>query len=188
MAINLTKKEEKVNWYYSRNGNQIGPFELSELVKQIEGDTMVWREGIEWTTARMLPELSSYFPAHSPQTNASSSSYGSVQMTAQNDVVPPPKKMFSAPFSFDGRIRRAEYGISLIIYVVAFSFLKEMTYSFSIAALGYIPLLWFLWAQGAKRCHDRNASGWFQLIPFYVFWMLFAEGDANTNSYGPNPN
>jgi nitrogenase molybdenum-iron protein alpha chain len=39
-----------------------------------------------------------------------------------------------------------------------------------------VPYCWFIWAQGAKRCHDRGNSGWYQIIPFYGFWMLFAEG------------
>jgi uncharacterized membrane protein YhaH (DUF805 family) len=50
-----------------------------------------------------------------------------------------------------------------------------------------VPYLWFLWAQGAKRCHDRGNSGFFQLIPFYIFWMLFAEGDPEPNEYGNSP-
>jgi uncharacterized membrane protein YhaH (DUF805 family) len=50
-----------------------------------------------------------------------------------------------------------------------------------------IPGYWFLLAQGAKRCHDRSNSGWFQIIPFYVFWMLFAEGFPGPNEYGLNP-
>jgi uncharacterized membrane protein YhaH (DUF805 family) len=48
-------------------------------------------------------------------------------------------------------------------------------------------MLWFLWAQGAKRCHDIGNSGWYQIIPFYVFWMLFANGQKETNQYGINP-
>ncbi len=31
--------------------------------------------------------------------------------------------MFKAPFSFEGRIRRTEYGISLIIYTIIYLFL-----------------------------------------------------------------
>ena len=50
-----------------------------------------------------------------------------------------------------------------------------------------IPILWFLYAQGAKRCHDRNCSGWWQLVPFYPIWMLFAEGTRGPNEYGPDP-
>jgi len=50
-----------------------------------------------------------------------------------------------------------------------------------------IPGFWFMWAQGAKRCHDRGNSGWFQLIPFYRLWMMFAESDYGPNEYGENP-
>jgi uncharacterized membrane protein YhaH (DUF805 family) len=95
--------------------------------------------------------------------------------------------MFSAPFSFEGRIRRTEYGISFIIYIFAYGIIEAIGKSFSILFLAFIPLLWFLLAQGAKRCHDRGNSGWYQIIPFYVFWMLFAEGDSNNNEYGNSP-
>lgn len=50
-----------------------------------------------------------------------------------------------------------------------------------------IPMYWFMFAQGAKRCHDRGNSGWFQLIPFYSLWMLFGDSEPGTNEYGPNP-
>ena len=50
-----------------------------------------------------------------------------------------------------------------------------------------IPVIWFMIAQGAKRCHDRGNSGWYQLIPFYELWMLFADSDNGNNEYGPNP-
>ena len=92
--------------------------------------------------------------------------------------------MFSSPFSFDGRIRRTEYGLSFIIYIIAYSILIELVQTSSIFGLGYIPLFWFLLAQGAKRCHDRGNSGWYQIIPFYVLWMFFAEGDEVQNEYG----
>ena len=50
-----------------------------------------------------------------------------------------------------------------------------------------IPIFYFFIAQGAKRCHDRNNSGWYQLIPFYALWMLFADSDDGVNEYGSNP-
>jgi uncharacterized membrane protein YhaH (DUF805 family) len=107
--------------------------------------------------------------------------------------------MFKAPFSFNGRIRRLEYGLSYLIYLVfALPFnvylrMSENSYegpSGTVLAIFFIlliPFLWFLLAQGAKRCHDRGNSGWFQLIPFYSLWMLFADGENGPNEYGPNP-
>jgi uncharacterized membrane protein YhaH (DUF805 family) len=53
--------------------------------------------------------------------------------------------------------------------------------------LFYFAIIWILIAQGARRCHDRNNSGWFQIIPFYYAWMLFADGDPFNNKYGIDP-
>lgn len=105
--------------------------------------------------------------------------------------------MFRNPFSFTGRIRRTEYGISLIICFflnffmeVIISITADSNTSSALVILYFIilvPYLWFIWAQGAKRCHDRGNSGWLQIIPFYGLWMIFAEGDAGTNKYGNSP-
>jgi len=48
-------------------------------------------------------------------------------------------------------------------------------------------LLWFLWAQGAKRCHDLGKNGWWQIIPFYVLLLVFQDGQPGLNKYGFNP-
>ncbi|NDV78984.1 DUF805 domain-containing protein [Dysgonomonas sp. 511] len=99
--------------------------------------------------------------------------------------------MFQNPFSFRGRIRRLEYGISQIIavvYIYFFAFVLLFSgYSLTLFLLLLIPAYWFIWAQGAKRCHDLENSGWYQLIPFYRLWLLFADGDYGENYYGPNP-
>ncbi len=102
--------------------------------------------------------------------------------------------MFKHPFSFEGRIRRLEYGLSIIIYVffvygsifgTAFLGLSD---SFSvIISIIFIPAVWFMLAQAAKRCHDRGNSGWWQLIPFYGLILLFGESDFGENDYCPNP-
>ena len=63
----------------------------------------------------------------------------------------------------------------------------SMTSDHALFGLVYIPLLWFLYAQGAKRCHDLGNSGWWQIIPFYIFWLLFQDGQTGVNKYGNNP-
>lgn len=108
------------------------------------------------------------------------------------------KRMFKAPFSFKGRIRRLEYGLSYIIISLLYlpinvlEFVPESEEGIIIGItlfylITVIPLTWFGLAQGAKRCHDRGNSGWWQLIPFYGFWMLFANSESGTNKYGNSP-
>ena len=96
--------------------------------------------------------------------------------------------MFQNPFSFDGRIRRMEYGLSFIIFYFSLTFSSLLADSSPLFCLILcVPIDWFLWAQGAKRCHDRGNSGWYQLIPLYTLWMLFGEGDIGNTNYGANP-
>ena len=97
--------------------------------------------------------------------------------------------MFSNPFVFYGRIRRMEFGLSLLIYMVAFFFIivQAADRHKEIYLLALFPLAWFRFAQGAKRSHDLGNTGWYQLIPFYTFWMLLAEGQTGVNQYGENP-
>lgn len=99
--------------------------------------------------------------------------------------------MFEKPFSHYGRIRRTEYGLSLIIYTVLATIINylitESRGDAGIVGLVYIPMIWFLLAQGAKRCHDLGNSGWWQLIPLYGFWLLFQDGEFGENAYGDNP-
>lgn len=104
------------------------------------------------------------------------------------------KGMFKRIFSFKGRIRRTEYGLSYIIFLVwylIFMSVTEMNDVNPVLALliilTIVPAYWFLWAQGAKRCHDRGNSGWYQIIPFYFLIMLFGGSADGINNYGTNP-
>ncbi len=51
----------------------------------------------------------------------------------------------------------------------------------------FLLLTWFRIAQGAKRCHDINCSGWYQFIPFYTIVLLFQKGKIDVNRYGVSP-
>jgi len=93
--------------------------------------------------------------------------------------------MFKAPFSFNGRIKRKEYCLTFIIRCAVYLFvvtMNEQTHT-NLWALIYFPSSWFLFAQGAKRCHDLGKSGWWQIIPFYFLWMMFQDGQRFTNEY-----
>ena len=95
--------------------------------------------------------------------------------------------MFKTPFSFEGRIRRTEYGISAILFLISINLIEFLTNRVQFFELLLIPLLWFIIAQGTKRCHDKDKEGWYQIIPFYVFALIFIEGDKTQNKYGANP-
>lgn len=99
------------------------------------------------------------------------------------------KSLFKRLFSYEGRIMRTEYIISFTIFLVLYVAMDRiiLTGINPIIMLAYIPLFWFLLAQGAKRCHDRGNNGWYQIIPFYLFWLLSAKSSDGENQYGVKP-
>lgn len=97
-------------------------------------------------------------------------------------------------FSFEGRIRRLEYALSLIVYTIAFVALNVMSLSgmkyyrhTEYIMFVHLPLLWFLMAQRGKRCHDLGQPAWWQFIPFYDLWLVFQDGQHHQNTYGSDP-
>ena len=105
------------------------------------------------------------------------------------------KRMFSAPFSFKGRIRRLEYFLSLLIFWFSLYLLFLISDEFRLYdgwySLFLIPSFWFIASQGAKRFHDCWMSGWLQLIPYIniilIIFVIFKDGKIGDNKYGSNP-
>ncbi len=97
--------------------------------------------------------------------------------------------MFKRPFNFKGRIGRSEYATSFLIAVLLLGLSKD----FGIRGLPimewgiYIIGYWFLLAQGAKRCHDINKTGFLFLVPFVPIVLLFIPGTKGKNAYGDEP-
>jgi uncharacterized membrane protein YhaH (DUF805 family) len=57
-------------------------------------------------------------------------------------------------------------------------------YVYAIAWVIGIVNVWFILAQGAKRCHDMGFVGWWQLIPLSPFALLLIRGNRGANKYG----
>ena len=97
-----------------------------------------------------------------------------------------PKRMFSAVFSFDGRIRRLEYGLTFIAYMFMSFILALLSEAelYILWLIFYVPVMWILYAQGAKRCHDMGYNGWWQIVPFFFLVMIFGKQEPQINQYG----
>jgi uncharacterized membrane protein YhaH (DUF805 family) len=104
--------------------------------------------------------------------------------------------MFKHLFSFKGRMRRRDYWISAVAtpFVTFILFLLIITglpedspLAASLLLIVFGVGIWYEMAENTKRCHDLGRSGWWQLIPFYGFALLFARGQEGPNEYGPDP-
>ena len=122
--------------------------------------------------------------------------------------------MFKSPFSFSGRIRRIEYFLSglivalIVCVIILLSALlwiipaSDSNLSLGIGAtVGSLfgcfvwgAIIWFSLAQGVKRLHDLDKSGWLILLCFipvvgwiFALYMLFADGTVGPNRYGDDP-
>ena len=182
-----------------------GPYSFEELKNEnIKKETLIWFEGLDdWTKAEYVLEIKEILELSPPQIipseqninteNESSNFKIEDEETDRQNIhtsISSKPSMFREAFLFKGRIRRMEYGLSLIIYFVYYIIVTLIVVTINSAQLlilFLLPGLIFLWAQGAKRCHDIGNSGWFQLIPLYGLWMLFQDGIKGNNEYGINP-
>ena len=62
LEIDLNKTEKnKILYYYTEKGEQFGPFNRNQLLSKIDRNSLVWREGIDWTNASEIKEFKEYF-------------------------------------------------------------------------------------------------------------------------------
>lgn len=92
--------------------------------------------------------------------------------------------------TFSGRARRKEFWMFFLVNLVVAIGVGVAEKMFKIPNFGsvyqlavFIPSI----AVGARRMHDINKSGWWQLVPFYSFYLFCLEGDHLANEYGANP-
>ncbi len=99
--------------------------------------------------------------------------------------------------TFSGRARRKEYWMFMLFYIIVYIVL--MIIDVLIGTSGILSGLFALGtllpslAVAARRLHDVNKSGWWQLlylIPFggfVVLYFLVSRGTEGENRFGPDP-
>ncbi|MCC7520756.1 MAG: DUF805 domain-containing protein [Flavobacteriaceae bacterium] len=106
---------------------------------------------------------------------------------------------------FNGRARRTEYWMFVLIYLVTLiiaavldnllglTFMEGIPYGYLYLAVALFSLIPSI-SVGVRRLHDIGKSGWMYLIVLIPFvggiWLLVlfvTEGNKGDNQYGPDP-
>ncbi len=98
---------------------------------------------------------------------------------------------------FQGRARREEFWMFILIYIlisIAVGVVDAILGTRILGAIYGLALLVPCIALSARRLHDINRSGWWQLIGLIpivgtiilIFWFA-TEGQEESNQYGMNP-
>ena len=207
-----------MKYFITNNGQQTGPFELHELLANgLNANSYVWCEGMpNWLPATQVPEVAALLQPPTPEPPYQQPPQPGYQQPYQQPGYqqPPyqqpyqqpgyqqpyqqhypqaPKSMdvgeaikvcFNKFADFNGRARRSEFWwFQLFAYLVS-----SVTCGIGALVL-FIPLL----AVTARRLHDTNHSGWWQLIQLIPFGFILIiiwgvqDSDPGHNEYGPNP-
>jgi uncharacterized membrane protein YhaH (DUF805 family) len=119
-----------------------------------------------------------------------------IRLTGKSELTPKmsSKELF---FSFEGRITRTTFWADLVLPIfpilLLMYFFDYITGTHYFTAIFILLFAYPILAAGAKRCHDRNRSGWYQLlglIPLVNIWVTidlgFIKGTKGDNKYGPD--
>ena len=101
--------------------------------------------------------------------------------------------MFANLISFEGRIRRAEFAITLIVCYFVRSFLfiifdELIVLGNLLSTITDVFLVLIFFSQSVKRLHDMDQTGWLAILPVYnPILLLFVDGTTGKNQYGEDP-
>ncbi len=98
---------------------------------------------------------------------------------------------------FDGRAKRPEYWLFMLIHVIISIILGliplVLDWFLVVEVVYFLALLVPVLAVGARRLHDSGKSGWLQLIllipliGWIIVIILMALPSDDENQYGPRP-
>ena len=104
---------------------------------------------------------------------------------------------FSKYATFSGRASRSEYWgfylFSVLALIVAMILDAVLGLSDAESGVGPFYIICILvlllpnWAVTVRRYHDRDFRGWWILVPFVNFVLLFLKGTEGENRFGPDP-
>jgi uncharacterized membrane protein YhaH (DUF805 family) len=155
-------------WYYANGRNRVGPLSKDDLIQALSimpdpGNTFVWRTGLsDWQKASELPEVFPYVakppPLPPPRLN---DSVVTPQLQPSTEHPVAGISIWSALFSFRGRLNRTQYALILLLgYLGPLAILTVLTdtkgrddYAY-IAVVLVLIAIWTLFASVAKRFHD----------------------------------
>jgi uncharacterized membrane protein YhaH (DUF805 family) len=174
-------------WHVSINGSQRGPL-TAEQVRllatrgQLRPTDHIWKDGMpDWVTASSVRGL---FPQQPPTAPRKASppplspfplvTQGASPLIASQGASPASfseaaTRGFSKLFDFSGRASRSEfwwfYLLLILIWLpVCFMAVNAGVRVEVMQLLGYIYWVVFLSGVAARRLHDTNHSGWWQLL------------------------
>ncbi|WP_345880972.1 DUF805 domain-containing protein [Shewanella algae] len=98
---------------------------------------------------------------------------------------------------FTGRARRTEYWMFTLFYIIFSLVVSAIDYALGTTVLGLIYSLGLLLpsiAVAARRLHDTDRSGWWQLLAFIpiIGWIVLLvfycqDSEVGDNRFGNNP-
>lgn len=106
-------------------------------------------------------------------------------------------KVMREYFNVDGRARRTEYWMYLLVYLGVLIVAGILDAALGVGLIGALVALAHLIPSitvGVRRLHDIDRSGWWLLVALVpligwiiaIYWAV-KEGDAGSNRYGANP-
>ena len=200
-------------WHVSINGAQQGPLTAEQVRAlaargQLQPTDHIWKDGMsDWVTASSVRGL---FPQQQPAAQRKVvppplSPFPIVAQGAPAQIVslrPSPATFseaatrgFSRLFDFSGRASRSEFWWFYLLLVLIWLPLCFVTVNAGVRVeamqlLGYIYWAVLLSGVGARRLHDTNHSGWWQLLiltgigglVLLVWWCQ--KGTVGQNRFG----